>query len=217
MPAKNTIKIYIEGAYYHLYNRGANKQVIFHDEEDYLIFLSFLKFYLSPPTLQGLSLKATPPSRLPNNFADKIDLLSFCLMSNHFHLQVKQYQADSINFFMRSLLTRYSLYYNKKYNHSGHLYQGPYKAVMITSEPQLVYLTKYIHLNPYPVPSRIILEGTYSSLPNYLGKIAQSWVKPKEILNLFSKSNPKLSYENFINNGESPYEYIKEMVIDEDI
>ncbi len=216
MPAKNTIKIYEENAYYHLYNRGANKQKIFLDHEDHSIFLSYLKLYLTPPHLQGLSVKEISPSRQLCNYADQIDLLSYCLMDNHFHLQIKQYQQRSINYFMKSLLTKYAMFFNKKYQHSGHLFQGPYKAVKIESEAQLVYLSKYIHLNPGS--SRIIPEGkTYSSLPNYHGLMTQGWVKPKEILELFSSTTQGLTYSDFINSDDNEIDITGIILEDEDI
>lgn len=55
MPAKNSLKEYEEGAYYHLYNRGVEKRIVFQDALDYGVFLSYLKLYLSPPDLQGLT------------------------------------------------------------------------------------------------------------------------------------------------------------------
>lgn len=56
MPSKNTLKDYVEQSYYHLYNRGINKEKIFLDDKDYKTFLSYLKFYLTLPNLQGVSL-----------------------------------------------------------------------------------------------------------------------------------------------------------------
>ena len=61
MPPKNTIKQYVEGAYYHIYNRGVEKRNIFLDKQDYSVFLRYLKEYLLPPDhldllkLQGIN------------------------------------------------------------------------------------------------------------------------------------------------------------------
>ena len=55
MPSKNIIKEYVEGGYYHIYNRGVEKRKIFIDEQDYRVFLNYLKSYLSPsPKLEQL-------------------------------------------------------------------------------------------------------------------------------------------------------------------
>lgn len=147
MPAKNVIKEYKENTYYHLYNRGVAKNDIFSDDQDYKIFLSYLKLYLSPKNPELSDFK-TSPSRILKNYSSQIDLLCFCLMPNHFHLLVFQKDLSTINFFTKSLLTKYSMYFNKKHHRIGSLFQGPYKAVEVTNENQLIYLSKYIHLNP---------------------------------------------------------------------
>src|SRR4030042_4694682 len=132
MPAKNSVREYSPEAYYHLYNRGVAKQNIFLDEQDYKVFLSYLKIYLSAPdqTKEGF------PSRQLKNFFEQVKLLSYCLMPNHFHLFAWQKEIDSLTSFMRALFIKYSLYFNKKYDRVGPVFQGKFKAVTITSEPQ---------------------------------------------------------------------------------
>lgn len=160
MPSRNIIKEYKENAYYHIYNRGVDKRTIFSDKNDYKKFLGYLKFYLSPIDLQGQTLKVAP-SRALKNYTDYIQLLTYCLMPNHFHLLIHQTIALAIAGFMQSLCTKYSIYFNKKSNRSGPLFQGRYRAVEVTSEEQLIYLTKYIHRNPIDIlPSRTDLEGS---------------------------------------------------------
>lgn len=159
-------------------------------------------------TLQGSSLSDTnktiyAPSRQPKNHTKSIELVAYCLMPNHFHLMLKQNERDSMNHFMRSLTTRYSMYFNKKYERVGHLFQGIYKAVMIENENQFVWITKYIHRNPLAITSYKddpckLVSYPYSSYKNYLGKINQQWVHPENILSYFSKSNPKNTYSNFV-------------------
>lgn len=199
MPAKNVLKQYEPEAYYHIYNRGVDKGLIFRDERDYKTFLSFLKLYLS---LQGESLKG-PPSRMLKNYCGEIELLCYCLMPNHFHLFVKQTSDHGIDHFMRSLLTKYVRYFNSHYARIGPLFQGPYKAVRILTEYQFIYLSKYIHrnpvaLNPYKESPRRLREYGYSSYGNYLHLFSQSWVSIDAILSYFSRVNAQLSYEEFI-------------------
>lgn len=210
MSPKNSIKLYEAGASYHLYNRGVEKRPIFLDDQDYKVFLNYLKVYLLPKSLlQGSSLKVAP-SRQLKNFSDQIDLVCFCLMPNHFHLLVKQDTEMGIRDFVRALCTRYSVYFNKKYERVGRLFQGIYKAVKVESEEQLVYLSKYIHLNPQE--SKLDLE--YSSLRNYLGEQRHGWVKPEEILGYFSETNPNLSYSSFLNQPDLDMDIYQELQID---
>lgn len=199
MPAKNSLKEYSPDSYYHIYNRGVAKQNIFLDDQDYKTFLSYFKLYLTPPDLQGQSLKV-PPSRQLKNFFDELKLLAYCLMPNHFHLFVFQKEADSIANFLRSLATKYSMYFNKKYKRVGHVFQGRYKAVMVTSENQFIYLSKYIHRNPLDIlPTGTVLVGyKYSSYQNYLGHFLQDWVDTSNILGYFSKQRQAESYCDFV-------------------
>lgn len=222
MPAKNLIKEYEAGAFYHVYNRGVEKRVIFQDHEDYSKFIGLLKTYLTKPTLQGVTLKdennhTISPSRALNNYAEQVDLLAYCLMPNHFHLMIRQSTDRGMVGLMQSLLTKYVIYFNKKYKRVGGLFQSTYKTVKISSEEQFTYITKYIHRNPLPEhPTRLHLEGLreykYSSYGNYLGLFKQSWVKTEDILSYFSKTYPRNTYQSFVEETGDISQVYKEMI-----
>jgi len=208
MPAKNIVKEYRPESYYHIYNRGVEKRIIYQDEIDYKTFLSYLKVYLSPKVklpeeISDAFRRQLNINRL-RNFNSEIKLISYCLMPNHFHLLVKQESIDSIAKFMQSLATKYSLYFNRKYKRVGKLYQGPYKAVLVKSEPQLLHLSRYIHLNPIanqkldPKQANQKLIQSYSSYPDYLKLRNTPWVKPQEVLQYFNSAKLSSSYQNFV-------------------
>ena len=117
MPAKNSVKEYESGGYYHIYNRGVEKRLIFIDEGDYKNFLGIMKMYLTLPTMQGLTLqvdgaeKSMAPSKKPNNFAAEISLICYCLMPNHFHLMLKQNSDRSMASFLQTIMTKYVVYF----------------------------------------------------------------------------------------------------------
>ncbi len=217
MPAKNSIKIYQENSYYHMYNRGVEKRQIYCDEQDYSVFLSYLKEYLEPKDIIGLSTilfdtrasysekdKVRRLLRL-NNFSDTLSLCAYCLMPNHFHLLVHQREERTIDTFMNSLSTRYTVYFNKKYKRVGSLFQGVYKAVKISSEEQLLYVSKYIHRNPTILPGwgEDIRLYPYSSFSVYGNRKTQSWIHSENILSFFSeKFGIKNSYSSFVLNTE---------------
>lgn len=199
MPSKNVLKLYEPGAHYHIYNRGVDKALVFRENKDYKTFLAFLKVYITAP---DESLKS-PPSRKLKNYFGEIELLSYCLMPNHFHILVKQNTDRGIDHFMRSLSTKYVRYFNTHYHRIGPMFQGPYKAVRIRNEYQFIYLSKYIHRNPlellpYKESPRRLRDYAYSSYRNYLHKFAQSWVQTDAILSYFSKTHSQLSYESFV-------------------
>jgi len=195
MPARNIVKTYVAGGYYHIYNRGIEKRIIFEDEMDYKTFLRYLKEALSPPpnpnknkvivTLKGGTFKGLP--KPVKNFNGAISLIAYCLMPNHFHLLVEQTEERDIKKFMQSVITRYSMYFNKKYTRVGKLFQGHYKAVLIVDENYLLHLSRYIHLNPSEYTRN--LEAAYSSYGEYLGKRNTSWINPEVILSFFENAN----------------------------
>lgn len=119
---------FYKNTYHHLYNRGANKDLIFFDRDCYLYFLKRLKHY-------------------KNKY--KIQILSYCLMPNHFHLFVKQFTEDnSISGFISSLLNSYVKSINKKYNRSGTLFESKTKNKNITDQHYFIWIIKYIIENP---------------------------------------------------------------------
>lgn len=209
MPARNSIKQYLENGYYHLYNRGVEKRLIFMDQQDYAVFLSYLKEYLLPKNEKGLRERLSDPnissieknriikSLALNNFANEITLLAHCLMPNHFHFLVKQVSAKSIDAFMQSLNTRYTMYFNRKYNRVGSLYQAVYKACSVDTDEYLLQLSRYIH------KQALDLHQPCSYL-DYVGINNTEWIKAEEILSYFSSTNPLLSYEAFMDETEDP-------------
>ncbi|MDO8570164.1 MAG: transposase [Candidatus Daviesbacteria bacterium] len=233
MPSKNSLKLYSDDSYYHIYNRGVEKRLIFQDQQDYRVFLSYLKEYLSPKDEEALSNKLLDPlisskerdkilkSLRLNNFFGEINLIAYCLMPNHFHLLIKQNSAVSMDKFMNSLGTRYTIYFNRKYIRVGSLYQDVYKAISVESEPQLLYLTNYIHRNPIKSASqedaREAITSQPSSYPEYLGQRKTKWIHPEDILSFFSKTDPRNSYQNFVEGTKdlsSLIEPIQDLMLD---
>lgn len=215
MPPRNTVKKYLENGYYHIYNRGVEKRDIFLDDQDYRVFLHLLKFYLSPLPKQNQKthplseLSGIIPVRLHQfeTLYKEIELMAYCLISNHFHLLLKQSTIDGITKLLRRISTTYSMYFNKRNKRVGHLFQGIYKAVLIEEDSYLLHLSRYIHLNPtHPdQPTGIIpVNYPYSSYGYYLGNKSAPWIKPQFILNYFNQSARTLlpknvnSYQKFV-------------------
>src|SRR3990167_8404585 len=96
MPSPNTIKTYVEDGYYHIYNRGVEKRLIFQGREDYSMFLHILKLYLSPSDRLRDELPLLRNYYVQNNLSEELQLLAFCLMPNHYHLLIHQKNKDSI-------------------------------------------------------------------------------------------------------------------------
>ncbi|MBF8249484.1 MAG: SH3b protein [Candidatus Levybacteria bacterium] len=193
MPAKNLYREHGEGVYSHIYNKGVEKRAIFNDEEDYEVFKSYLRGYLSAPqdpntikksfTVNGRIFRGTP--HLPKNYFGKVELMAYSLMPGHFHLLLHQLAKGALENFIRSLCTRYSMYFNKKYRRTGALFEGPYKSIQIKDGARLPHLTRFFHS-----------AGDHSSYSEYLGTKETSWVKPWVVLAFFSKG--AAGYKDFV-------------------
>lgn len=183
MPSRNVLKTNAPDSFYHVYFRGANRARIFREAADYEKMLSLFARYLSLHEAKNSAGVSFP------NYAGKVDLIAFCLMPNHVHLFLYQYQMDDMTDFMRSLLTSYSMYFNKKYKRSGPLFESRYKASRIDEEEYYQHITRYIHMNP-----RDWLAYEYSSLPYYLQQVSDDWIKPDRILEMFSGPEDYLEF-----------------------
>ncbi len=186
MPTRNSVKAYEPHSYYHLYNRGVNKQAVFNEDEDKVYFLSLLKRYLSLDETKRLKHVAY------KSYADTVDLLAYCVMNNHVHLLIYLHDdTTAITELMRGVMASYSMYFNKKYDRVGPLFQGRYLASHITSDVYLHHISRYIHRNP-----AIWSEYPYSSLRYYTGEAYADWIKPGKILDLFD--NDVRQYMDFL-------------------
>lgn len=212
MPAKNTVKQFIENGYYHIYNRGVEKRNIFLDKQDYAVFLNYLKKYLDP-------ILGSDPLWRRKSLTQETELLVFCLMPNHFHLLVKQKTINGMTKLMRAICTNYVMYFNTKYERVGGLFQGKYKAVLILDDIYLLHLSRYIHLNPY-IGSDPLSNYPYSSYNHYLGKRNSAWIKPGEILAFFKTAQKMslrdcLSYQSFVEDYKNdPEEVLGEFTLE---
>lgn len=188
MPSRNVEKIYLAENYYHVYNRGVNKRRIFMDEEDYAVFLNLLKRYLGKGAVDK-------KGRHYVNLNGKIELLSFCLMPNHFHLLFYLVEPTALTQLMRNVTTTYTMYFNKKHGRVGHLYQERFKASRIDNDAYLTHIARYIHLNPVGYRT-----WDFSSHPYYMGDKYATWIHPERILELFSS---RQEYADFVEDYES--------------
>ncbi|MGC9602182.1 MAG: transposase [Minisyncoccia bacterium] len=177
--------VFAPGEFYHLYNRGVEKRDIFTSQIDYDRFISLL--YLCNSSIstdtraQGQTLEK---AHMVERGETLTDIGVYCLMPNHFHLLVHEKADGGISKFMQKLTTAYTMYFNKKYKHSGALFQGTYKSSHVSEDRYLSYLISYIHLNPVKLiepawketgiadknrAETYLKKYPYSSYPDYIG------------------------------------------------
>ena len=176
------LRVEYPGAIYHIVTRGNNRQKVFKNDQDRKIYLQKLADYC----------------------ADKgVDLLCYCLLSNHIHLLL-QTPRGNLSKTMQPLQISYTAYFNKKHRHSGHVFEQRYKAFLVDKDNYLLQVSRYIHLNPvkaeiaknprdYPWSSY----RAYTGGPNYYG------VKRQILLDNFTDQGRKsvVSYRRFVESG----------------
>lgn len=135
--------------YYHLYNRGNSKQKIFLDQKDYNHFVKLLFLCNSKRsiTLRDITRNTYDFDREET----LVNIGTYCLMPNHFHILAKEKINDGISKFMQKISTAYSMYFNKKYKRTGGLFEGKFKSQHIGTDRYLKYIFSYIHLNPIKI------------------------------------------------------------------
>lgn len=183
MPGRNIIKPYAQHSFYHLYTRGVDKQTIFKDEHDYTVFLGLLKRYLSASPSKNLSRHTYV------NYGEQLELLCYALMSNHVHMLIYQHDERTISQFMRSLMTSYSMYFNKRYKRVGPVFQSRYRGVIIDSDSYLYHISRYIHRNPTRWR-----HSPHTSIGFVTGEKQADWVRPGRIIELFKNTTEYLAF-----------------------
>jgi REP element-mobilizing transposase RayT len=119
------IRIEYPGAIYHVICRGNNRQGIYRDDEDRRRYLEKLSYYCQDK---------------------KVDLLAYCLMSNHVHLLLETPQGN-LSKMMQAFQTSYTIYSNKRHGRTGHVFEQRYKAMLVEKDNYLLQVSRYIHLN----------------------------------------------------------------------
>jgi hypothetical protein len=183
----------IQDHYYHVYNRGHHFQNVFEDDQDYFNFLKRLKILLGlEPVVRGrhrkgnLSLRSLPPG--------SFDIIAYCLMSNHYHLLIRQNTDLPISNLMNRLCSSYGKYFNAKYGLVGSVFQDTFKAKVILPDNYLAYLTAYIHNNPTSPASY-----PYSSFQEYITGTKRLVSGEAIVLKMFG--NDRQEYEKFVNDN----------------
>ena len=202
MPQKNTTREFAEDSYYHVYNRGWNKQAIFRDEDDYSFFESLLGRHLS------VEEKSDAKGRPYKHLRDDIQLNAYCLMENHFHLLIHQDTPDGLTELMLSVMTSYTMYFNKKYQQKGTLFESRYKAVRIENDAQFMHISRYIHLNHYDF--RV---WSHSSYEDYLYG-ARDWLDVAPILELFPSREAYVEFTADYEDLQREHELLKKYLAD---
>ncbi|MFH0989222.1 MAG: transposase [bacterium] len=144
-----------QGEFYHIYNRGNNKDAIFFERENYCYFLrKFLKYF--PPSVANVH--------------------SFCLMPNHYHFLLHLTAECDYSSRMQHFGIAYAKAVNKRYLRIGHLFQGRFRAKLIDSDEYFFHLSRYIHLNP--LFAKLVSRAEDWEFSSYRAYLMKDWKNP---------------------------------------
>ncbi len=140
--------------WYHCYNRGVDKRVVFIDEADYERMLLLL--YIcndSNSSVRIDDLGATQPrlSEIVGRSGARIplvDIAAYSLMPNHIHLILRQPADSNLSRYIQKVFTGYTMYFNKKYHRTGALFAGSYKSKHLDTDEYFKQAIAYVQLNP---------------------------------------------------------------------
>ncbi len=207
---------FLKNEIYHIYNRGVEKRKIFLDDKDYFRFIHDLfEFNDENPVLNVgyyFNSERSKNNKRPRNLL--VEILIFTLMPNHFHLLLRQKKENGIVKFMQKLGTGYTMHFNQKYKRVGGLFQGRFKAALISENSHFLYIPHYIHLNPLELiyggstsidwkkAMNFLEKYKWSSFLDYIGKRNFPSVTSREFLLSFLGGE-----ENY---RETTKEYLKE-------
>jgi putative transposase len=143
-----------DGSIYHVFTKSIAGFQIFRSDADYERMRGLLKYYHIAKPLMRFSLFVELKDK--ENYCRKnvdendklVELKAYCLMPTHIHLMLKQLKGDGISIFMGNVLNSYSRYFNIKNKRKGPLWESRFKNVEVSTDEQLLHLSRYIHLNP---------------------------------------------------------------------
>lgn len=201
--------------YYHIYNRGVEKRDIFLDKQDYVRFLRGVREFNSIEPVGSLYQKDKASEKGVENPIGcstplrQVEIISYCLMPNHYHFLVKQLIENGISEFMKKLGGGYTNYFNYKNNRSGVLFQGGFKAIEVKSYAHFLKLAVYVNCN-YEIHKMGKSENwMWSSYLDYIGVRNGTLCNKDIILKEFGDSyNYKIFCESVVNDVQGFEEVI---------
>src|SRR3989344_759190 len=174
---------FVPGEYFNIYNRGTDKRHIFHDNTDYQHFLKLL--FLSNSEKSFVIRDLAEEVFSFDRGKQLVHIGAYCVMPNHFHILLVPLEEFGVSKFMQKLSTGLSMYYNIRYERTGTLFEGRFKAEHANDDIYLRYLFSYIHLNPIKLiqsnwkesgikdvekAKNYLKKYYFSSYPDYLGE-----------------------------------------------
>jgi putative transposase len=144
------------GEWYHCFNRGVDKRIVFNEQRDYDRFMKLMYLCndasIEAPTRKSISLTEdifSIESLVPMELL--VEIGAYALMNNHVHFILHEVTDRGISRYMQRLFTAYAMYFNEKYQRSGSLFQGTFKSKHLHDDLYLKTAVSYVLLNPIEI------------------------------------------------------------------
>jgi putative transposase len=174
------LRIEYENAFYHVMNRGRGRDNTFLSDDDFKYFLY---------SIEQASLRFN------------IEVHSYCLMTNHYHLLIKTPDAN-LGRAMKHINGLYTQYFNRAHNIDGALFRGRYKAVLVDADNYLLHVSRYIHRNPIETSTPMVddlAKYKWSSYSSFIKRGATpKWLVRDFIFSLQGKKRQYAAYKQFV-------------------
>jgi REP element-mobilizing transposase RayT len=184
------------GNFYHIYNRGSNRQPVFFENENYLYLLRLFKKY----------------SQIL-----RISVIAYCLMPNHYHFLVRQDGDSPAGLLFQRVFNAYTKAINKKYDRNGTLFQGRFRCILLVNTSQLFQLCRYIHANPVKaglVPSPEL--WPFSNFREWIGSRAGTLCDLDFVRTNFGSANEYIEFvQEYIDNRAELHSEIQPYLLDD--
>jgi putative transposase len=154
-----------------------------------------------------------------NKIPRPVDIISLCLMPNHYHLTLEQKVENGIPFYMHKIGLSYTNYFNIRLERTGRLFESTYKDVLVETDEQLLHLTRYHHINPHELGLETVeelIEYPWSSLSTYVnGPNPLDFLTPDRVTNMFQDPD---EYKKFVSAEIDEFEPVRleSVAIDDD-
>ncbi len=159
---------FVEGEYYHIYNRGVEKRDIFEDKQDLDRFIQSIEEFNTKEPIGSLYENSFVKDKLGGKASKLVSFVAYCLNPNHYHFIITPLIEGGIEKFMQKLGTGYTMYFNNRQKRSGVLFQGKFKSKYIDSNEYLLKLSSYVNFNNCDENGKVKNKLSVSSLEEYV-------------------------------------------------
>lgn len=203
---------FVAGEFYHIYAHSMGGLVLFKNNQDYKRFLVTLFAANSKKDIQRLDRYSD--LNLVWDIRDGkidagvplVDIISFCLMPNHFHLLLGEKEDSNISAFMHRILVSYAKYLNLKYERRGHVFESKFHSKFIEDNEYLLRASAYIHLNPKDIKGFKRKEKNYawSSLQDFVDE--NRWGKLLNTEPITAQFENQKAHQSFVDSARPDFD-----------